>query len=54
MFYSVTGTDTNNALVFSEFLIYFKCNTEEAKDACCMISEEHGTVCLVTSSGTVM
>ena len=50
MWYEVTDTDRNNANVFSEFLIYFKCNTLQDKDACCMVSENHGTLCLIPAN----
>ena len=54
-FYNVSATDTQNARLFSEFLIYFKCNTKQDKDACCVISENDGTLCLIpTTTGTVM
>lgn len=54
-FYAVSENDTANVNLFSEFLIYFKCNTVQDKDACCMKSESHGTVCLIPSTtGTVM
>ena len=54
-FYNVSATDTQNARLFSEFLIYFKCNTVQDKDACCVTSENDGTLCLIpTTTGTVM
>ena len=54
-FYNVSVVDTANAKIFSEFLIYFKCNTLADKDACCLVSEYDGTVCMVPkTTGTVM
>ena len=45
--YRSTGDAIVKADKFSEFMIIWRCTTEEEGDGCCMISEEDGTLCVV-------
>ena len=54
--YNVSQKDIDDAAKFSSFALGFACEAVESMDGCCLVSEFHGTLCVLRGNcrGTCM
>ena len=50
--YRVSQTDIDDAAKFSSFALGIVCEAKESKDGCCLVSEFHGTLCILRGNCT--